>query len=149
MGLDISHGAFGGAYSSFNRFRQAVAWAAGCIFPHYDLSNPREVERLKELDAYPPQDKLGDSYWYAPDGFNTARPALHKFLCHSDCDGQIPPQECADLANELELLLPKIEDNPYPAAGHILRDGGYTKVLERFIGGCRLAASRGEPLDFH
>ncbi len=49
MGLDCSHNAFHGAYSSFNRFRQFVSKSIGGSYPpHEDKS-------------------LNGAYWYLPD----------------------------------------------------------------------------------
>ena len=131
MGLDCSHDAFHGAYSSFDRFRQAVAKAIGGSFPEH---------KDRELD---PQ------MWYWGDGYSKeTHPGLYVFLCHSDCGGDISPEDCEKVADELEVLLPAIESQG-SGAGHIERDGGYGAVTRRFIKGCRLAAEKNERLDFH
>ncbi|HQM37592.1 MAG TPA: hypothetical protein PLN64_01590 [Candidatus Bipolaricaulis anaerobius] len=132
MGLDISHDAFCGPYSAFNRFRQAIAAAVGGSFP------PHDDESL-DPDAI---------YW--PDDFESTNPGLVEFLIHSDCDGDIEPGQCALIAGELEALLPAIEKlgGKY-GGGHIARGGGLTAVVERFIRGCRDAAEAGEPLEFY
>ena len=88
MGLDCSHGAFRGAYSAFNRLRQAVAKAAG--------------------GSYPPHEKgsgLDDRRWYVGDEYNKESfPGLWEFLGHSDCDGEIDPEMCKLVARDLSSL---------------------------------------------
>lgn len=132
MGLDCSHDAFSGAYSAFNRFRKTVAKAAGggSISPHDDKS-------------------LDDNMWYWGKGYNReTHPGLYEFFMHSDCDGDISPEMCVRVADELEALLPKIDQFGF-GGGHIDRDGGFGAVTRRFIAGCRAAAAAGEALEFH
>ena len=68
---------------------------------------------------------------------------------HSDCDGEISPELCAHVANELEALLPKIEALGWSDGGHIGARGGYVECTRKFIAGCRAAAAEGVPLGFH
>jgi len=127
MGLDISHDAFSGPYSAFNRFRQIVAKASGSSFP------PHEDRSLDE-DQYYPGDEVQPE----------TRPGLWEFFKHSDCDGEISPELCGKLADEMEQLLPAI-DALSDSGG---RQGGYGTVARRFIKGCREAAAANEPLEF-
>jgi hypothetical protein len=60
-------------------------------------------------------------------------------------DGEISPEMCAVVANDLEPLLDKMT---WEAHGHIARDGGFRAVLQRFIDGCRAAHAADEPLLF-
>lgn len=129
MGLDTSHGAFSGAYSAFNRFRGAVAKAAGGSFPPHDD---------KSLDP-----EL--IYW--PANFEVTHPGLAEFLKHSDCDGSINPSVCKKIANEMEVLLPKLAEMG-SGGGHIDRDGGYEQVAKTFIAGCRAASAAKQKLLF-
>ena len=119
MGLDTTHDAFHGGYLTFNKFRMWVAKAMGGSFPpHGD----------KDLDPM---------RWYWGNGYgDESHPGLRVFLNHSDCDGEFTPEECTAVADELEALLPKIEDIRY-------RD-----IAKRFISGCRTAALAGEVLVF-
>jgi hypothetical protein len=130
MGLDCSHDAFHGAYSAFNRFRQAVAKAmSGSYPPHGD-------------------NKFDPSMWYWGDGYSkSTHPGLYIFFCHSDCEGEISPDDCKLIADELEELLPKIDSST--DWGHIEREGGFKEVTKRFITGCRSAHAAGEPLEFY
>jgi hypothetical protein len=100
----------------------------------------------------PHEDKtLIDGMWYFGDGFNKdTHEGLYEFFCHSDCDGEMTPEICVMVANDLESILPNITEleSKEEAHGHILRDGGYVEVTKRFIAGCRLANERNEPLEF-
>lgn len=136
MGLDVSHDAFSGAYSSFNRFRQAVAKAMGGSFPPH------------EKDVHEDGTKLEPGMWYWGEGYtHDTHPGLSVFLMHSDCDGEISSEDCSKLANELEALLPKL-DAMGIGSGHIERGGGYGAVARQFIAGCKYAAESCEPLVF-
>ena len=117
MGLDCSHDAFHGAYSAFNRLRQEIARAIGGSYsPHNDPS-------------------LDYDLWYWGDGYNKkSHPGLHEFFCHSDCDGEIAPEMCILVADELEAILPNISSN--------------RQSVQNFIDGCRRAAAANEPLLF-
>ena len=146
MGLDTSHDAFHGAYSAFNSLRQEVAHAIGGSYgPHWLRTHHGEIARDK--DGYPIRDEtLNDAMFYVPDEITEdAFPGLWEFLRHSDCDGEISPEMCMKVADDLEPLLPKM---PEGGAGHIARRGGYREVLRKFIAGCRAAAAEGVPLTF-
>lgn len=127
MGLDLSHDAFHGAYSAFNRLREHIVEAIGGTWPNLLDANPQWTydENVYDMNAHP---------------------ALHEFLCHPDCDGEIAPDVCALLANDLEELLPKM---PTTGTGHLDRPGGVRAVVQQLIDGCRRAHAAGEPLDFH
>ncbi len=134
MGLDTTHDAFSGAYSAFHRFRQFVLKSIGGSYPpHNDKS-------------------LNENYWYWDDDFYSCEthPGLYEFFVHSDCDGEISPELCKIVADELEIILPNIEKlgKIEPAEGHILRDGGFVEVTKRFIKGCRDAHKNNEVLKF-
>lgn len=133
MGLDTTHGAFHGSYSAFNNFRGFLLKSIGGSYP-------------------PHEDKeLSNGHWYWGEGYSfETHKGLAEFFCHSDCDGEISPEMCKVVADELEEILPKIEElaEKEQAYGHILRDGGWVEVTKRFINGCRLAHERNEPLEF-
>ena len=150
MGLDCSHDAFHGAYSAFNRLRQEVARAIGGSFPpHWEFDENGELKRDKNGLVVYDKDKE-DGAWYWGDGYSAeTHPGLAEFMRHSDCDGEISPEMCVKVADDLESILPKIEALGSTAAGHIAARGGYVEVVRKFIAGCREAAAAGEPLDFH
>lgn len=143
MGLDVSHGAFSGAYSAFNRLRQAVCAAAGGRHPPFDAD---DLVYLREtLDVENPS----DSMWYVPDEITEDKwPGLYLFLEHSDCDGTFTSEECVLVATDLKRLLPLVREYGM-GSGHIERGGGYGAVLEKFIDGCERAVDAGETIRFH
>lgn len=126
MGLDVSHDAFSAAYSAFNRFRSAMGVAAGVQWP---------------------TGIGGDNFIGFPKGYAESHPGLYEFFTHSDCDGEIAPDLCAKLADEMESLLPVIDTMGHDW-GHIGRAGGFGAVTRQFIKGCREAAAANEPLEF-
>ena len=136
MGLTISHNAFDGSYASFNRFRQAVCRATGGSFPPHD---PPVDEDGTELDH-------DFFYWECT---SESHPGLYEFLKHSDCDGEISPELCANLAEELKPLVPAMHLDTHGAGGHIERMGGYGTIALRLIQACEEAHALGEPLIFH
>lgn len=142
MGLRCSHDAFYGAYSAFNRLRQAVCHAAdGSYPPHWKYTETGEL--IKEGSGLARKEGLDEANWYIGDDYlPDENPGLFEFLRHSDCDGEISPEMCEKVANELEALLPKLEAMNWTAYGHI------AEVLKRFIAGCRAAAAANEPLEF-
>lgn len=141
MGLDCTHGAFNGAYSAFNRLRQAVCKAAGGRYPFF---SDADRAYLETIGTY----AVDNGRWYVPDEIIIeAWPGLYVFLSHSDCDGEISPEDCRKVALDLERLLDKVSDEP--AGGHLDAAGGYKACVRKFIAGCRLAAAHGEALEFH
>lgn len=139
MGLDCSHGAFRGAYSAFNRFRQAICYVIGGSWPPHDKHN----NLLWSQDKQPDEDS-----WYVGKGYSQeTHPGLFIFLSHSDCDGEISPEDCLKVANDLERLIPRLAELGADW-GHIAREGGFAEVCQKFVDGCRKAAEAGEPLIF-
>lgn len=132
MGLNTTHDAFHGAYSAFNRFRQEVVRAMGGSYP-------------------PHNDRTLDDRWVYYDSAqynHETHPGLFEFIEHSDCEGEISPEMCVKVADDLEALLPKIEALGSETHGHLARFAGFADVTRRFIAGCRAAAAAGEPLEF-
>lgn len=134
MGLTVSHGAFDGAYSAFNRFRGFILRSIrGSYPPHSDQT-------------------LDSGYWYFGDGYTTeTHKGLTEFFGHSDCDGYITPEMCLMVADELERILPNIitlEKLEGKGGGHIASQGGYVQLTKYFVQGCRFAAKENENLKF-
>lgn len=141
MGLDTTHDAFHGAYSAFDRWRGEILKAAG---------GRGGYGRCRKEPA---QEGDREGWWYYGPGYSgETHPGLHILLCHSDCDGEISPEDCAKVADDLEALLPALEESLLTAgdweSGHIVRYGGFMTVTKRFISGCLAAAKAGEALEF-
>lgn len=144
MGLDVSHDAFSGAYSAFNRFRQIVAKAMGGSYPPH----PKPLV-CSDGDIIIEPD---NSRFYVPfswSEFQEKKPGLSAFLLSNDCEGEFSPELCKHMADELEELLPNIEKLDDGGAGHIERDGGFVAVTKKYIEGCRLAHSLNENLEYY
>lgn len=165
MGLDTTHGCWHGAYSAFGRWREGLAKVAGIplhLMEHYytedswidgppdkDAMNwaaPREGGPLCKSHYGPLLHSWINrvSAWL-PISWDVLKPdVLHILLDHSDCDGWIEAEHCAALADRLEELLPLLPTE-YDS-GHI---GDWRDKTQKFIDGLRLAASRGENVEFH
>lgn len=139
MGLDVSHGAWGGSYGAFNRFRDALWNAAGLEFAPVNGGPPfgtRLEPHILALHVFQEKNYLGvwDEYPADP---------LWVLIVHSDCDGYIYPDIAVPLANRLEELATKM---PTDGAGHLPDP---RKATLRFAKGLREAAAAGEALEFY
>lgn len=85
MGLDFSHGDAHWAYSGFNRFRTRLAEAIGI--------------KLMDMQGFG-----GTIPW------ETVTDAIVPLLNHSDCDGELSPEECATVAPRLRELVAEWSD---------------------------------------
>lgn len=149
MGLNCSHGAFDGAYSAFNRFRQVVCRSIeGTYPPHYKKDEKGNF--LIDDGYYVVDDNIRPDRFFVPDIFSAEKtPGIWEFLTHSDCDGSITPTMCKKVADELEkYVLPNINKYENESFGHIERAGGHEQVLINFIEGCRLAHKKRQCLRF-
>lgn len=156
MGLDTTHDCWHGAYSAFKRWREKLAEVVGIPLPlmegFYGEINGAQITGPPVWARYAFQGQPtsafreamdGDLAWL-PIGWDALKPdVLHKLLHHSDCDGEILAETCGPLADRLEQLLPLLDGD---GGGHI---GSYRTKTEQFIRGLRLAASRGEAVEFH
>jgi len=131
MGLTLSHNAFSGSYSSFDRLRSFICEAAGGSWPPH----------LEPL--------LDNRIWYVDDAFDQATyPGLWDLLLHEDHCGTISPSGCATLAKDLESLLPVMFGIDSLDRGQIARNGGCVATVKKLIAGCWAAAAANEPLTF-
>lgn len=150
MGLCCTHDAFDGSYGSFNRLRQAVCHATGGSFPPdwvfmSDGEPKRGPDGRELLNAAFSADRFHCGDGYTPEKY----PGLFAFLDHSDCDGEISPDMCAKVADDLESLLPKVEALGWTSREWLTQyDGSFVRAVRQFIAGCRAAAAADEPLDF-
>lgn len=157
MGLDTTHGCWHGAYSAFHRWRSKIAEVAGlpplemmegfwgrgntgmeltltCAASFCERSgNRHDADGLRRLA------KMAPIKWAS-----LAPSPLHAFLYHSDCDGELAPQDCGPIADALEALVPLLPDED--TGGHI---GNWREKTRTFIAGLRAAAAAGEAVEFH
>lgn len=146
MGLDTSHDCWHGAYSAFNRWRTKLAEVAG--LPPLEL-----MEGFFEdgtlyfgiLEAPMWQEKKDNLSARLPIKWEALKPdPLHELLNHSDCEGEIPWESCAAIADSLERLIPLLPDEE--GGGHI---GNWRAKTQQFVNGLREAAAAKENVDFH
>lgn len=84
MGLDTTHNAFHGPYSSFGQFRTKLAEHIGIT-----LADMEGFGGNKSFDMVEDDVKI--------------------LLDHSDCDGEISPADCAKLSKRLDEILKELE----------------------------------------
>lgn len=151
MGLDTSHDCWHGPYSRFHCWRTAVARAAGkaplMLMEGFFKAPPVEsLAWMAPRDGGPlcgsPHGPLM-THWIERhccdlpltfDGIYGDDP-LRFLLDHSDCDGEIQAPMCLPIAARLEDMLPRMDE--------------WKGETQQFIDGLRLAASRGENVEFH
>lgn len=138
MGLDVSHDCWRGAYSAFTRWRNELSTVAG-----YGVAVPDGG--FFELPAIDWEDiqsgRHGDTL--NGDWKQTPSDPLLILLAHYDCEGHILARDCAPLADRLAELLPLLPNEE--ASGHI---GHWHTKTQAFIDGLRMAAERGEVVEF-
>jgi len=141
MGLDVSHGAWRGAYSAFMGWREKIAELAG--FPplmlmegFYDnnrfLFSENDFGIAKQVKEYLPIS------W----GCLKTDPLI-ELLHHSDCDGEIEWYKCGVIADRLEEILELMPDED--TGGHI---GNWKDKTQTFIDGLIKAYVSKEDLHF-
>jgi len=135
MGLDTSHGAWRGAYSAFNRWRDQLARTAGYELVRLDGDYRDTI--LIDWGHIVPKNYYGD--WD-----DTPSDPLIILIAHSDTEGVIHPEHAGLLAERLEQILPQLPDGE--GGGHI---GDWREKTQAFIDGLRRAADAVEDLDFH
>lgn len=102
MGLHCSYKTFDGPYSKFDRFRDALAIAAG--FELYEKEGGHYFGRfgLDYDNTYEEENVLG--IWPVE-----PKEPLLLLLCHSDCEGVIQFRHLCLLAARIAELIPKID----------------------------------------
>ena len=125
MGLDTSHNAWQGPYSSFNRFRHWLAEKIGINLKEYYGYGGNQNKKLSSIEH-----------------------KIMPLLNHSDCEGELTPAECKQIAEGIDEILnalskKEIEDpeNQY-SFSHINK-------AKQFRDGCILAHSLNESIEFH
>lgn len=136
MGLDTTHEAWHGAYSSFWRWRRTITVAAG-----YELDDDPRYPSAKAINwAAVTSGNLAGHWEQIPED------PLLILLIHSDCDGEILPEHAGLVADRLEQVMPNLPDGD-----EVERMLGWSaqQKTQQFIDGLREAAAAGEPLGFH
>lgn len=153
MGLDTSHDAWHGSYSSFMRWRKRIADVAD--LPPLELMEGfyqplDENRKIYNADvptfwtSSKPDWKFLDIDKRLPISWNCLKPSpLHELLYHSDCDGEIPWEICNDIAGCLEVLIPLL-----PQEGTEEEPWDWKDKTKQFVEGLKLAAISQENLIF-
>jgi hypothetical protein len=150
MGLNTTHNAWHGPYSSFMTWRTELSkiyniplelmegfYYKGdvCSDPflllHHKFKNDElEIKYINRLEERLPLK------WE-----NLKKNPIYILLRHSDCDGYISYGNCGKIANELKNVIEKIEpdDNIY----------SFYNRTKQFMEGCILAYKNKEKLKFH
>lgn len=116
MGLDTTHDAWHGTYSSFNKFRTEMAKLIGM-----------DLQKMEGFGGNIP--------------FNQFKDDLTILLDHSDCDGEISPEDRKKLSIRLDELIAGMPHDSTPFSN--------IELAKQFSAGCKLAAEKNEPILFH
>ena len=141
MGLDTSHDCWHGPYSSFTRFRNELAKAAGYEVKPVTYDDGMTYDTVdidwRRIDRDNPEAYLG--VWQVPE----SDPLVY-LIAHSDCNGVLKPEQAEPLAERLEVLVPTLREREAGAALPWV-----AKKAEQFAAGLRRAIAAGEDVDFH
>lgn len=126
MGLDTSHDAWHGPYSSFNRFRFWLAEQIGI--------------NLHEYKGY---GNFVDSLYHetGTKELSTIDHDIMPLLNHSDCDGILTPEECRKVARGLTKIIAIAKEDLKPFSN-------YQNAIN-FRRGCIKTANANQNLEFH
>lgn len=115
MGLDTSHNCWHGAYSSFHRFRKALARTAripnlelmdGFYYYNEDLYHFKQWGTSEDGG----KQKVAELFADFPIKWEMLNPdPIHELLYHSDCDGEINYKQAGKIAKRLRQLIPKLK----------------------------------------
>lgn len=133
MGLDTSHDCFNGSYSGFTEFRNKIALYAG-----YNLKS--EIGSYGNIASYIDLDwaQFTENNYKGVWKTEQKDPLIYLFA-HSDCDGYIDPKEAKLLSPRLKEIVLLINKD----------DIHFIRVVNKFIDGLNLAASKNEKVKFH
>lgn len=151
MGLDTTHGAWHGAYSAFYRWRKEIANFAGyppleLMDGYYSEDDFYLLERLFPNVDDTAMFKFRSIKKQFPIKWDCLKSSpLNVLLLHSDCEGDISPEDCKGIADALIELMPLIPED-IDCGGHI---GNLRKKTQTFIDGCLEAFNKNEKLEFH
>jgi len=117
MGLDFSHSDAHWSYSGFMKFRTHLAECTGI-----------DLDMMEGFG--------GDGEWSPP----LTEPIID-LLNHSDCDGELTPEQCKIIAPRLRKIVSEWSDSDYM----VMYDKKNALLL---ADGMEEAAANGEPLEF-
>lgn len=119
MGLDTTHNAWHGSYSSFHTWRTEIASAIGV--------------NLNSMEGFecPGFDPMPSARWA-----DLKHDPLHVLLKHNGAEGFLTPEECKDIARRLREVLPALSEDAAERA-------------RQFVAGCDAAVGANEPIGFH
>lgn len=86
MGLDTTHDAFHGAYSSFMRFRSELL----------TLTNKKNIRGMYGFGGDDDLSEISDI-------------GIKRLINQSDCDGKISPKDCKLISDSLDKYIPMME----------------------------------------
>lgn len=112
MGLDFSHGEAHWSYSGFHRFRVELAAAIGV-----------DLDQMQGFG--------GEISWE-----NVNNPII-PLLNHSDCDGELSPEECRQIAPKLKEIVSNWPEDDYDR-----------RQAERLAEAMETCANEGDALEF-
>ena len=133
MGLDTSHNCFNGSYSGFTEFRNKLALYAGYKLKS-EIGEYGNIHTYIDLNWEQFEDENLEGIWKT----EQKDPLIYLFI-HSDCDGYIAPKEAKVLAPRLKELVPLLNE----------KDFYFIEVVNKFIKGLNLAASKNQKVKFH
>lgn len=132
MGLDTTHDAWSGPYSSFMEWRIWLAKKIGI--------NLLDMEGFSDRDYTNPNRKRGTVKW------ETVEDDLKYLLNHSDCDGHLTPAQCNKIAVRLKAIISEMDGDFEDEWNYEAR---MYNAAVRFRKGCMKAYKNKEKLKFH
>lgn len=146
-------------YSGFNSFREKVAAQIGI--------NLRKMEGFSDVDKSILSEQGWEAYRKAYEAdalapkisWDTVNDPIKGLLHHSDCEGEIPAEQCAAIADRLEEIIKDWPDTDTLKIDPFWQARGYSPEITLsnydkqqatgLIAGLREAAATGKPLEFH
>ena len=141
MGIDFSHCKAHWAYSGFMRFRKRIATEAGialsCMSGFASGPSGKPFEALTifgesgESGSVPGFDKYVGRQEVIP--WENVKDDIKLLLDHSDCDGELTPEECAKVAPRLRELVSKWLDDDYDKINALRLAEGMEEALSKDV----------------
>lgn len=126
MGLDTSHNAWHGPYSSFNNFRKWLASKINVDLNEYiGYMNPNATKEIESINH-----------------------KIMPLLNHSDCEGDLTPAECLQIAEGIDEILNNLSKDEIDHPENQHHFSNYNKA-KQFRDGCLFAHSKNENIEFH